>query len=88
MKLLRRYEDQLQLLTGLLGGALMAWWLHSRGWPWYSWLPAALLAVLAVGLVWVTTWYLRRRLTYLTHAARNKADLAAGGDGWPNHRQD
>ncbi len=88
MKALRRHEDALQLATALLAAALMGWWLHSRGWHWFEWLPAAILAFFGVGIIWIIVWFLCRKSTYQQMAARNKADLQTGGDGWPNHRTD
>ncbi len=86
MKALRKHEDVIQLLSALVVAALVARWLHTRGWPWVEWLPAAILACFGVGFVWIIVWFLCRKLTYGKMAARNKADLQAGGDGWPNHR--
>jgi MFS family permease len=86
MKFLKRYEDEIQLVSALVAAVLMGWWLHGRGWRWFEWLPAAILAVFGVGLVWIIAWFLCRKLTYRQMAARNKAHLQAGGDGWPGHR--
>jgi len=86
MKALHRHEDALQFGTALLVAGLMAWWLHTRGWQWLEWLPAAILTFFGVGVVWVVVWFVRRKMTYEKLAARNKADLQAGGDGWPTHR--
>ena len=86
MKFLARHEDAIQFGSALLGAALMALWLHTRGWFWIEWLPAAVLTFFGVGMVWVVVWFARRKGTYEKLAARNRADLQAGGDGWPNHR--
>ena len=86
MKALRKHEDAIQLLSALLVAALVAWRLHARGWHWGEWLPAAILVFFGVGVVWIIVWFMCRKLTYRKMAARNKADLQAGGDGWPTHR--
>lgn len=83
MRLLVKYEDHLQLLSGIIIAAWVAWILHLRGWPWYNWLPVAFLTMVGVGLVWVLGWFARRKLTYQRRAAAAKADLRRGGDGWP-----
>ena len=80
-------EEIGRLLVALAAAVLTGWWLSHRGWPLISWLPAALLAPLAVGVVWVMVWYVRRKLTYEAQARRTKADLQAGGDGWPERRR-
>ncbi len=82
MRLLAKYEDELQLLTGLLAAAWVAWALHGRGWPWYNWLPVAFLTLVGVGLLWVLGWFLRRKLTYEKKAAAVRQALRDGEDGW------
>jgi hypothetical protein len=86
MKFLHRHEDAIQFGTAALAAALMALWLHTRGWHWLQWLPAAFLTCFGVGIVWIVVWFARRKMTYEQMAARTRADLHAGGDGWPNAR--
>lgn len=74
------------LLAGLLVAVLVAWRLHHCGCPPLRWLPLAFLAFLGVMLLWVVSWFVRRKLTYPRMARANKADLKAGGDGWPRER--
>jgi hypothetical protein len=88
VKALRKYEDALQLGSALVVASLTGWRLHTRGWHWGEWLPAAMLACFGVGVLWIIVWFMCRKLTYRQMAARSKADLKAGGDGWPSHRTD
>jgi len=88
VKTLRQHEDAIQLLSALVVASLTAWGLRARGWHWGEWLPAAILACFGVAVLWIIAWFLCRKLTYRQMAARNRADLRAGGDGWPNHRTD
>ena len=85
--MVRNAEDIVRLLISLAAAIWTGWALAHRGWPVFSWLPAAILAFLAVGVVWIIVWYVRRKATYQILAARTKADLQAGGNGWPNHRR-
>jgi len=87
VKTLQKHEDVLQLLSGVVVAMLVGWRLHVHGWRWFEWLPAAGLGFFGVGLFWVVVWFLFRKFTYQGMAARNKADLQAGGDGWPSHRE-
>lgn len=75
-------EDSVRLLSAALVAAIAGWVLHGNGWPWYQWLPAAIIVFAAVTVLWVLAWYVRRKLTYQTVAQRTKASLQAGGDGW------
>jgi hypothetical protein len=86
MKLFQKYEDTLQLLSGLLAATLVGWLHAAQGDPWWYWLPLALLTMIGVQAIWVIVWFLRRKLTYQQHAAANKSDLRSGGNGWPRHR--
>lgn len=81
-------EDSIRLVSALAAGVLAGLGLALRGWPWHQWLPAAILTFAIVTVLWVLAWYIRRKLTYQTMAARTKASLRAGGDGWPDHRAD
>ena len=82
-KMLTNIRDMVCLLICLAVATLMARWLMQRGWPLISWLPASILTFLGVGLLWILLWYVRRKSTYQRLAQRTKADLQAGGNGWP-----
>ena len=75
-------EERLRALIMIIVAAATAWLLHHHGWPWYAWLPAAILTVPLVTGMHIILWYFRRKLTYEALARRTKADLKAGGDGW------
>jgi hypothetical protein len=81
-------EDSIRLLSAVLLSVWTGWALAHRGWPWFQWLPAAILTFAGVTVLWVLVWYVRRKLTYQTVAQRTKADLRAGGDGWPTGPRD
>lgn len=87
MKFLQRYEDIFQLLSGLGAAVWVGYGRWRLGAAWWQWLPLAFLAWVCVQSLWVMVWFLRRKLTYQRHAAANKADLRAGGDGWPRQRE-
>ena len=77
-------EDCIRVVTALVAAVCGGWGLAHRGWPWQNWLPAAILIFAGVTVLWILIWYLRRKLTYERLARRTKADLQAGGDGWPD----
>lgn len=77
------FEELTRHATTLLAAVFTAWLLHTRGWPWYSWVPATLLVAVAVVGLWVIVWYVRRKLSYPRRARATKADLRRGGSGWP-----
>lgn len=84
MRAVRKHEDLIQLIVGFAVAVLVAWRLQGRGWPWYEGLPAGVLTFFGVAIVFMLIWYVRRKLTYEKLAARTRADLQAGGDGWPD----
>jgi hypothetical protein len=75
-------EDRVRALLILVVAVTTAWLLQHHGWPWYAWLPAAILSAPLVTALHIILWYFRRKLTYEALARRTKADLRRGGDGW------
>ncbi|MGC9319037.1 MAG: hypothetical protein ACP5KN_13470, partial [Armatimonadota bacterium] len=58
-----------------LGAAvLVGWWLAGVGWPWWAWLPAAILGAMAIYMAFILSWFLYRKLTYeaFSRAARRR----------------
>ena len=85
---LQKYEDTIQIITGLLAAVLVGWRHAQQGLSFWQWFPLAFFAFFGVQVLWVMVWFIRRKLTYQQLAAINKADLQCGGDGWPRHRRD
>lgn len=56
----------------LAGAVLLGWYLHGIGWPWWAWLPAAILGAMAIYMAFVLSWFLWRKLTYEAVARRMK----------------
>ncbi len=67
---MRKIRSRLRPIIGLLGALLLAWFLHGIGWPWWAWVPAAILAGMATFMVQVFAWFLWRKLTYEAFARR------------------
>jgi hypothetical protein len=87
MKVFTKAADALQLATAALAAGLTAVHLIRTGQAVWQWLPRSAFAFLGVVVFWILVWFLRRKLTYERTARRNKADLAAGGDGWGDWRR-
>ena len=68
----------------LVGAVLIGWYLHGIGWPWWAWLPAAILGAMTAYMVFSLTWFAWRKLTYEAVARemkrRNRAKDAATED--------
>lgn len=56
--------DKSRTVVGILGGALVGWWLIAVGWPWWAWLPAALLGGIGFQAAHVLCWFAYRKLSY------------------------
>lgn len=48
--------------------------LSSLGWPWYAWLPAAILGGFFVAVLWFSVFFLIRKLTYPRVADSQKTE--------------
>jgi len=59
-------------------GAYVAWRLILVGWPWWAWVPAALLSIIAFQAVHVLCWFAYRKLSYPYVARAHKRRRAAG----------
>ena len=67
--MLQNWRAKSRTLLGLIVAGVVGWHLHSVGWPWWAWLPAALLGIIGFYTVSVLTWFAYRKLTY-EHFAR------------------
>ena len=56
--------DNSRDVLSVLAGAYTAWRLILTGWPWWAWLPAALLAVICFQALHVLCWFAYRKLSY------------------------
>ncbi len=58
------WRAKLRSVLALVAAVLLGRWLGGIGWPWWAWLPAAILAAMAVYMAMVLSWFLYRKLTY------------------------
>jgi hypothetical protein len=81
---------RIRLLLGIAVAVPIAWGLHIIGWPWYAYVPAAILAGLSTLMMWLVAWYVARKITYprnadrqhrLLDAAHRQTMAAASSDG-------
>lgn len=70
----------IRILSALIAAVLLARHLSMLGWPWWAWLPAAILGAMTVFLVLVLMWFLYRKLTYRHFARRAKQRNLAAED--------
>ena len=64
---------------GLIVAVLVSRALHDAGWPWWAWLPAALLSIAGFYALSVVTWFVYRKLTYQYFARARKRQRQASG---------
>lgn len=62
--MIQNWRAKSRTVLGLLVGGTVGWVLNDSGWPWWAWLPAALLGVVAFYTLSVLTWFAYRKLTY------------------------
>ena len=62
---------------GLVVGVALGWHLNSLVWPWWAWLPAALLSIGGFYTLSVLTWFTYRKLTYERFARTHKRERQA-----------
>jgi membrane protein YdbS with pleckstrin-like domain len=74
------WRTRIRSAVALLAAVLLAWHLNTLGWPWWAWLPAAILMALAVYTVFVLSWFLYRKVTYQHFARRAKRRNRAAED--------
>lgn len=69
---MKKLRSKIRSVFALIGAVLLGWHLHGIGWPWWAWLPAAILAAMTVYMAFVLTWFAWRKLTYRAVARRMK----------------
>lgn len=67
-------------MVALIAAVLLGRHLHGLEWPWWAWLPAAILVAMAVYMAFVLSWFLYRKLTYRYFARRAKRRHQAAED--------
>ena len=70
--MLQNWRAKSRTLLCLIVAVVVGWQLHSMGWPWWAWLPAALLSIIGFYAVSVLTWFAYRKLTYQYFARLHK----------------
>lgn len=78
--MISRRRTQIRSVAALVALVLVGWWLHTDGWPWWAWLPAAILTSMATYMIFVLTWFAYRKLTYEHNARRAKRRVQAAAD--------
>lgn len=63
------WRARIRSFVALVAAVLLGWHLNAVGWPWWAWLPAAILTAMVVYMAFVLAWFLYRKLTY-PHFAR------------------
>jgi fatty acid desaturase len=69
---MKKLRSILRIICSILGAVLLAWYLHAIGWPWWAWLPAAILGAMTVYMAFVLGWFAWRKLTYEAFARERK----------------
>ncbi|MFW6155915.1 MAG: hypothetical protein ACOC7J_01240 [Armatimonadota bacterium] len=81
---MNKLRTKMRSVFALVGAVLLGWFLHGAGWPWWAWLPAAILGAMTVYTAFVLTWFVWRKLTYQAVARRmkrrNQAEPTRGED--------
>jgi hypothetical protein len=66
------WHKYVRLAVVLLGSWMVFHRLSGLGYPWWLWLPAAILGAAATLLVWVILWYTYQKATQPRRSAGNK----------------
>ncbi len=77
---MKKIRSTVRSICSLLGAILIALYLHGIGWPWWAWLPAAILGAMTVYMMFVLGWFLWRKLTYEAFARSRKRRHRASED--------
>ena len=72
------HKKQMREFVGLVALAVTGALLHRAGWPWWAWLPAALLAGFAGAAAVVLSWFETQKRRYEAEAAKIKEQLRLG----------
>ena len=75
--MIQNWRAKSRTLLGLIMAAVVAWALDRAGWPWWAWLPAALLSIVGFYALSVLTWFTYRKLTYQHFARRRRQQRQA-----------
>jgi len=77
----RHWRARIRMLLSLAAAVAVGWLLDAAGWPWWAWLPAAILAGMVAFMAIVLSWFLYRKLTYerFAEAARRRHQAEAEG---------
>lgn len=70
----KNWRAKIRTVFALVAAVLLGWYLGEVGWPWWAWLPAAILGAMATYMAFVLAWFLYRKLTYeaFARAARRR----------------
>ncbi|MFW6156946.1 MAG: hypothetical protein ACOC7J_06485 [Armatimonadota bacterium] len=69
---MKKLRFVIRSVCALVGAIALSWYLHTIGWPWWAWLPAAILGAMTVYMTFVLGWFAWRKLTYEAVARERK----------------
>ncbi len=77
----RHWRARIRTLLSLAAAVAVGWRLDTIGWPWWAWLPAAILTGMTTLIAVMLSWFLYRKLTYerFAEAARRRHRAEAEG---------
>jgi len=71
--------DNSRNLLAVVAAIFIGWRLMLAGWPWWAWLPAAMLGALAFLALNILCWFGYRKLTYQYFARAHKRRRTLAG---------
>ncbi len=62
--MITHWRSKVRSVFAIIGAVAMGVLLNGLGWPWWAWLPAAILCAITVYMAFVLSWFLWRKLSY------------------------
>ena len=75
------WRARLRIVIAFAAAITLGWRLDASGWPWWAWLPAAILTAMSTYMILVLSWFAYRKFTYERFAriARRRHQAEAEG---------